>query len=92
MNKIEIILLFTFFFHFIKSQKTELNSINEDNISLNITKFVIKLAQAALMETLTNTKLNLSEKCINNINITYNNSKSNYYSIFYYDSQKVKMI
>ncbi len=90
MNKIEIILLFTFFFHFIKSQKTELNSINEDNISLNITKFVIKLAQAALMETLTNTKLNLSEKCINNINITYNNSKSNYYSIFYYDSSKSK--
>ncbi len=90
MNKIEIILLFTFFFHFIKSQKTELTSIDEDNISLNITKFVIKLAQAALMETLTNTKLNLSEKCINNINITYNNSKSNYYSIFYYDSSKSK--
>ena len=90
MNKIEIILLFTFFFHFIKSQKTELTSIDEDNISLNITKFVIKLAQAALMETLINTKLNLSEKCINNINKTYNISKSIYYSIFYYDSSKSK--
>ena len=89
MSKIKIILLFSFFFHFIKSQNKEYTK-HEIKSSLNLTKFIIHLAHAALMETLTNKTLNLSRECINNINKTYNISESKYYSIFYYDSSKSK--
>ena len=90
MSKIEIILFFSFFFHFIKSQNRELILKDEEKAILNITTFAIQLAHATLMELLRSRELNISQDCVNIINETYYNPNSPYYHIFYYDSSKSK--